>query len=265
MTASADAAAAPDSGLDGTVDDGLREPVGPRAVLERVPTVCYTEVGDAAVVVHADDRLVYHLDPTAVALWAGLDGRPLAEVLADAGIAPSDDRWWSMVEILRRLKANGLVRDRRPVEEGDEIPPVTEIPSGVGRPVPVTVTASARLVPCDDDDGDDDAVELTLRVPGAADAPAEVVVELAAEHSGDGEGATRSLTAEGTPVRRVWFDPGAHGVELLGRDPADDPLVALSCWVKAVADLAALGDPDVIDTLAAIAEIPGLVQVAESD
>lgn len=250
----------------------LVEPVGGQAVLVRAPSVCYTEVGGASVIVHGRDRLVYQLTPDVLGLWAGLDGRTVAALLADVAIEPHDDHWYLIIDALRRMKANGLIQDQDPATaapSGDDGGvAVAPVPSGAGpvahfsvtgQVVPVGVGASAATEPVD--------VVLAPRgAPGDLAGSAEAMASTDATQPNGvvtvdvtilNGVATVSVT--GREIRAVSFAADAFDVDLAGCDPATDPVIALSCWVKAIASTADLENPDVIDTLAAVAEIQGLM------
>lgn len=93
------------------VRPGLIEPVGWRSRLAQSPEFRYTEVGGVPILVRPSDVTVEALTPTWAAIWAQLDGRVLTEALGTNPevLAPADSR--NLIEVVRRLKAAGLVDD----------------------------------------------------------------------------------------------------------------------------------------------------------
>jgi hypothetical protein len=91
-----------------------RAPISPASELCRRPRRPYSEVDGHAVVVIPERRAFVELPPRAVALWAALDGRPLAAVVGgltsrtgDPVIATAE-----AIELVRRWRALDLVEER---------------------------------------------------------------------------------------------------------------------------------------------------------
>jgi hypothetical protein len=97
-----------------THSDGspARAPISRASELGRRPGRPYSEVAGHAVVVIPERRSFIELAPGSVALWAGLDGRPLADVVAELG--PPGGPTIAMteaIELARRWRALGLVEE----------------------------------------------------------------------------------------------------------------------------------------------------------
>ena len=93
---------------------GAVEPVHWHARLLRTPSIIYTEVAGIPLLVDTTDAAVHPLTPAWAALWAQLDGRPILESLnvnPDL-LTPVDAR--NLIEVLRRLKALGVIVDADP-------------------------------------------------------------------------------------------------------------------------------------------------------
>ncbi|MBS1847344.1 MAG: hypothetical protein JST73_03615 [Actinobacteria bacterium] len=216
----------------------MLQPVHWGARLGVAPDACYSEVGDSAVAVLCGSAQVLRLSGDLAALVVKLDGRPLAESLADelASWGAQDRR--RAIEVVRRLKVLGLLYD---VPDGEQVTP------------PDWATEPAI------------ASDVTLAAAVATSAPATSAG--AVIHLGMATTATRATSTvtlaidqpvaglvlpvdETRPTRVVpgLADPSPDAPE---SPDAIDVLVAL---VSAVTPRSTLAEPGVVDLLALIAE-----------
>lgn len=122
------------------------EPVHWGARLERVPAMFYTEVDAVPCLVDSAAGRVLVLTPTWAAIWARLDGRAVTSALDvdPATLAPTDAR--NLIEVLRRLKAMGAVRDAAgPASTDRNERSDDRLAAPVATPGPVTVTLAGSI------------------------------------------------------------------------------------------------------------------------
>lgn len=99
----------------GPVDhDGMIEPVHWGARLGVAPDAVYTEVGGTAVAVLAEHARIVQLTGDMAALVSRLDGRPVRDALAGLLDVWDDTERRRVIELLRRCKTLGLLRDVPP-------------------------------------------------------------------------------------------------------------------------------------------------------
>lgn len=205
------------------------EPVNWRARLVRSDGVRYTEVGGLPVVVQCATGEVRGLGPGWVATWASLDGRPVADALGidPDELAPTDAR--NLIEVLRRLKADGLIRDadpREPAHERHDLDAVTPTRSTV------TVAGAARFTR--------DGTMLTI----TPDASGTVGIELRETPRGVVVAVRRRLRRR--LIDRIEVVPPVPGSPTAARNFAG--------IVRAVTDREELLKPGLVDLLAGVAE-----------
>lgn len=210
---------------------GVIEPVHWGSRLVRAEDLAYTEVAGTPVLVPADGAPVQVLTPAWAAVWAQLDGRPITDSLAvdPAALDPVDAR--NLIEVLRRLKAEGVVRDAEP-DAGSRDPGELEaVPVRAGR---VAVRLGGSVVV--------DPTGVTLRI--IAGNPARVTVEL-------------SETAVGVAVtvRRRFRRRVIDRVEVADPNASrDDALGRFSSILAALDDRDPGATPGLVDLLAGVAE-----------
>ncbi len=122
------------------------EPVHWGARLERVPAMFYTEVDAVPCLVDPAAGRVLVLTPTWAAIWARLDGRAVTAALdvEPSTMMQSDAR--NLIEVLRRLKAMGAVRDATGPASTDRTErPDDRLAAPAATPGPVTVTLSGSV------------------------------------------------------------------------------------------------------------------------
>ena len=98
------------------VDDhhSVTEPVGWGSHLARKPGIGYTELAGMPVLIDPESRDIQALTAAVAGIWAQLDGRELAVALGidPDSLGPTERR--NLIEVIRRLKARGLVVDVAP-------------------------------------------------------------------------------------------------------------------------------------------------------
>ena len=219
------------------------EPVHWQARLRRSPTVRYTEVGGLPVLCDVEDRSVRVLNAPTVALWARLDGRPLADAVGVADGAWSEEELRSVIEVVRRLKASGAVEDVPGLATEDlglDTPLDEEVP-----PVP-SIRVRAGWVP----DGSGDVASGVLSLERRGDV--EEVLVIPETRGPDGE---VRPTRAGDRVVTAVVAPRAPEVS----DDVTSEVAAFAAWARVVVDAAELGRPGVVDALAGLAESVPLV------
>ncbi len=206
------------------------EPVSFAARLVRAPDVAYTEVAGTPVVVAIEAQAVQPLTPAWAFAWAALDGRPVSEAL-DIDPATLDAvAARNVIEVLRRLKAAGLVCDAGSLGASRPSGPVVE------------QAVSGELV-----------LELHGRAVEAASGPG-LVLELEPSNPDtvllsvrDGDAGV-AVSIGGEPVLRVEVPA------TIPEGPVD-AVARLHGIVVSVAEPAVLSAPGAIDLIAAVAEL----------
>lgn len=206
------------------------EPVHWGAKLRRSPDTIYTEVAGEAVLCRTMARSLHVANEVVVGLLLLLDGKTLAEATEPVSAEWSDADRRRVIEVLRRLKAVGLIEDASADADPADLPDLDEVAAA---PTQLVVRATVHQVDSStvlelhsgSDDGD--AVELTLE-PGAA----------------------ISLGANGDVIDRIIVMPEPDVAVL--NDPLR-PLDALSVWVDSLVE-PDLAEPGVLDGLAGLAE-----------
>jgi hypothetical protein len=210
------------------------EPVHEQARLRRSPDVRYTEILGAPVLCNTDDRSVHAFSAATVVLWAGFDGRPLAEV---AGVGRESPEWRGLVEVVRRFKATGLIEDV-PAGEVEALPDLDAA---------VPVVTSLRVWGAWDGDSAlarDQPGVFELHTPGDGATAAEV-----APGSSRPGAEVPPCTVDGRAVAGVTLPPSLRVSAGAGPE-----VVAFAAWVRAVTDADELRRPGVVDALAGLAE-----------
>ena len=190
------------------------EPVSWQARLRRSPDVLYTEVAGLPVLCDPSDRVVHVLNLESVGLWVRLDGRPVADVVGEAREAWDAAGQRAVLDLLRRLKAVGLVEDA-PRADAD-----ADADAAYGAPV-ASVTS--------------------LRVRGHLDGSRLVLAR--------GSEASERVVAVADPPRSVVL-PERLQAGLAGYPE----VLAFAGWARAVVDVEELARPGVLDALAGLAE-----------
>lgn len=207
------------------------EPVHWGAKLRRSPDTIYTEVGGEAVLCRTVARSLHIANEVVVGLWLLLDGRPLSEATESVAAEWSDADRRRVIEVLRRLKAVGLIEDAPAGADPADLP---ELDVMAAAPARLSVRAtvhevdSSTVLELHSGNDESDVVELTC-----------------------GPDATLTLHAGGSgPIDRITVLPEP------GTTVADDPLRvvdALSVWVDSLVE-PDLAEPGVLDELAELAE-----------
>ncbi len=207
------------------------EPVSFTARLVRAPGAFYTEVDATPVVVVVDKAAVQPLTPNWATAWAALDGRPVAEALGIDPTALDAVAARNIIEVLRRLKAAGLVCDAASLRSGETTDSVAEQPAaGL-----LVLALHGRVEPTSD------ALGIVLG-PSGPD-----TVQLSLREGADGLVAS---TPDG-PVTSVVVAASPRNASRA----AVDAVARLQGIVSAVADPGVLAEPGAIDLLAAFAEL----------
>lgn len=224
------------------------EPVHWGARLARTPGMRYTEVAGMPVLVRVDDADPQPLPAAWAACWASLDGRPVAEALDvdPAALDPVTAR--NLIEVLRRMKARGLVVDVAP----DAPTPTSAFNDlsaqpGAG-PIDVAVRGVVRVTP----DGAVVTVPTPDRLRSASSADhftagerGSVIIRL-----DDTDGVVRA-TVETTPLAAIELD---EPIEPL--DETERCILTFAAVLDALDDRSVLTRPGCLDLLAALAELP---------
>jgi len=241
----------------------LLAPLHPtRSVVTPADGARYTEVDGVAVLCLVDDRSVHVLTADGAALWGQLDGRrSLGEIRAGLGVVDPTSRADATVELVRRLRAVGLVRDVDPSG-----PPVHlgrgEQPGRPSRPPTVHLLgAVASTAPVDRAPAAGPATILRLgRAPrpdvGAPPALAD------AETEAETETETKTVAVSFVDDRPQVDGRPVAGLEVRPRPPdgsgstgpGGDALDALDALVQATTDDDLRRD-GTLDLLAALAEL----------
>jgi hypothetical protein len=217
----------------------ISEPVHWASRLRVVEGAPYTEVAGCALAVVPSTANVVLLAAETGTLVSRLDGRPLCAVLAEELAGWGDDERRPVIEVLRRLKAVGLLEDAPPGAAPRPVPwlasaRATEVTVAAAsaatapRPSPGEPLPPGRIallaVACDDGPDLHDAGTklVTLRADGAEAAAAECLV--------------------------VPVEPGRR------TDGGPSPLQIFAALVTATAPRAQLTEPGVLDLLAELAE-----------
>ncbi len=214
---------------------GVTEPVHWDAPLVRAPEIGYTEVDGTPVLVHTRTGEIHPLTPTWSAVWATLDGRPVRRSL---GIDPDTmsliDRR-NLIEVLRRLKAQGLIVDATGESgvEGDRDVDLIA-PPPIDGPVTVGVRGHTTRI-----DG-----AWTLRIePDAPGYRRLRMIQRGADVDVDFRRRLRRRVVE-----RVEVDYGPS------RPDVEAAVEAFATIVAAVLDRTALTTPGLLDLFAGLAE-----------
>jgi hypothetical protein len=219
------------------------EPVHWQARLRRSPTVRYTEVGGLPVLCDVEDRSVRVLNAPTVALWARLDGRPLADAVGVADGAWTDEELRSVIEVVRRLKASGVVED---------VPGVAHEGPRLDTPLDEEVlsVSSIRVRAVWVSNGSGDVASGVLSLERRGDV--EEVVVIPGARGPDGE---MRPTRVADRVVSAVVAPRIPEVS----DDVSVEVVAFAAWARAVVDAAELSRAGVVDALAGLAESVPLV------
>lgn len=211
---------------------GVVEPVHWGSRLVRTPDVVYTEVAGVPCLVRVDG-VVQALTPTWAAIWAQLDGRPVDEALdVDVStLGPVDAR--NLIEVLRRLKGRGVVRD---VDPADTPPPAADLSSSTVPGGSVKLTLHGTI------DHGHDRTDFTI------DPLAAECVEVTLVDGAEGVGVT---------IRRRLRKRRVGHIAVVDSTSTDDTPVAIGCFasiIRAVDDRTKLVTPGLVDLLAGLAE-----------
>lgn len=222
-----------------------RTPVSGRSRFRRLAGRPYTEVDGQPVVVNLERRTCIPLSPSAVALWAALDGRPLADLVV-AGEPGTPDPLPACVELLRRWRALGLIEEDEVIDDESGAHPVDAPARCATVSLRARAAASGAVLVVGPDVTD--VATITLDPPGVVGAgrPLVGLVGLAAP---DGAGAGLApLDVFGLLVAA-------------GPDDVEAPV----SLVDALAELAesltgrvvASADPDSVEAIRAVVELAG--------
>lgn len=250
--------------MSGTRAEDMIEPVHWGARLALVDDARYTEVADTAVALSATAAEVVQLTPEMASLALGLDGRPLRDALADELVGWDHHDRRRVIEVVRRLKTLGLLRDVPAGTRPDPVdwlhaPPMAEAVTVAGhvRPVddgsgigPVDVVLDgADAVGASAGDESDDPVgrEVTIAVRSAMSGTEVMVADAATDGPTGAPIARLVLPVDGRSPREVLGTRGRVPV------PAG-PLDAFVALVAATSPRAHLAAPGVVDLLSHIAE-----------
>lgn len=206
-------------------DDGMIEPVHWGARLVVADDARYTEVGGAAVAVLAAQVRIVQVTGDMAALVTRLDGRPVRDALAELLSGWDDAERRRVIELLRRCKTLGLLRDA----------PAGASPHSVDWSTPVppaeTFTVRATLEPAPV--GDAGRAESAAVDGGATGASAGAVrVVLAPSRSDDVSGRPEVGGREDEPVvagsglGRVILVRGGRGVVTVRGDETEHEVAA---------------------------------------
>lgn len=206
------------------------EPVHWGARLVRSPDCCYTEVSGTPCIVRARHGDVQALTPTWAAIWARLDGRPVADALNvdPTSLGPTDAR--NLVEVLRRLKGKGVVCDADPTSPPRDRHDLETLAPDASTPVDLRGSASR------------DGARLLID-PAASE---RVTVALT-------EGPAGTLVT----IRRRLRRRRVTDIEVAAADGGarpERPAERLTVIVRAIEDRSVLLRPGLVDLLAGVAE-----------
>lgn len=208
-------------------------PVHWGAPLRRAEGFSYTEVGGTPVIVDPVDQAIQPLPPLWASIWASLDGSPVADALEVdvAAMKPVDAR--NLLEVLRRMKAIGVIADVDPQDRSGSGPAVSA-QVDLDRAIDVTVRGSTTR---------SDRVTTLLIDPAGTN---HVTVRVRGTASGIHLG-TRSW------LRRRVIDR-VEVAAALRSSFTDATVDRLAAIVEAVDDARVFTTPGVVDLLAGIAE-----------
>ncbi len=208
------------------------EPVHWGSQLVRATSVFYTEVAETPVLIDAKVAEVQTLTPVWAGVWGALDGRPVAEVLQvdPTTMPPVDAR--NLIEVLRRLKARGLIVDVAALEgSGAQDLDTTE---------PSTAKLHCTFLGAVVRHGK----ERTLHLDNTEHEAISVVLY-------ERDGTTQVV--HGGRFRKKWINQVSIGAEVLhGGDVT--PVGFLGAIVRCVSDRSLLTQPGMVDLLAGLAE-----------
>jgi hypothetical protein len=88
----------------------LRQPVGPTSRLRPRPGVRAVEIDGHPALADAETGTHHLVSPAVTEIWSLLDGRTLCQLALDTG-CDDRDRFVELTELLRRLRAFGLLED----------------------------------------------------------------------------------------------------------------------------------------------------------
>ncbi len=220
---------------DDTAHGGVLEPVHWGSRLVRSDRYRYTEVDGTPVLVAPDDGDVRVLTPTWAGIWAQLDGRVVSGSLAvePGTLDPVDAR--NLLEVLRRLKADGVVVDA---------PRSSEPAPGAGRDPARQVDLDGR-------------VDVTVAgIVSVADGHTVVRIDPNVSRVTT----VRIVSSPSGPavsVRRRWRRRRVDRVEIAGTTAAVPPDTSVDRFVaivRALDDREVLFRPGLVDLLAELAE-----------
>lgn|GEM_PF-2978942 len=241
----------------------LLEPVGLGSRVGPCPGVRYSEIDGSPVLWEPATRVLHELTPAGAGLWASFDGRTLAEIVDDAtGSMMAGERARferEAVEVVRRLRAVGLVEDLEDASAAPDLGP-TGVPPSVlrlaGRVAtgPWTEGVAVVLAPAVGADGEPASTFVEI------DVTATMVVAVSDPRAGTGA-EPRGVVALHTVLDDRGERPGAD-------DRAPAPLSALALLAALMAALPPVPEPHplVLDALASLAEsVPGFAGAAGGD